>query len=102
MHSPSALTEHVSLNLAGIFLLDPVHAGKRYQQQCAWIVFVPAVVPERSYSSGGDKTARETFGVAPNPNPTVFLSFSRLTAGSEWEGSSSPHRFVPEKGTIHM
>ena len=24
MHSPSALTEHVSLNLAGIFLLDPV------------------------------------------------------------------------------
>ena len=25
MHSPSALTEHVSLNLAGFFLLDPVH-----------------------------------------------------------------------------
>ena len=24
MHSPSALTEHVSLNLAGFFLLDPV------------------------------------------------------------------------------
>ena len=24
MHSPSALTEHVSLNFAGIFLLDPV------------------------------------------------------------------------------
>ena len=24
MHSPSALTEHVSLNLAGTFLLDPV------------------------------------------------------------------------------
>ena len=26
MHSPSALTEHVSLNLAGFFLLDPVRA----------------------------------------------------------------------------
>ena len=25
MHSPSALTEHVSPNLAGFFLLDPVH-----------------------------------------------------------------------------
>ena len=25
MHSPSALTEQVSLNLAGTFLLDPVH-----------------------------------------------------------------------------
>ena len=25
MHSPSALAEHVSLNLAGTFLLDPVH-----------------------------------------------------------------------------
>ena len=24
MHSPSAITEHVSLNLAGFFLLDPV------------------------------------------------------------------------------
>ena len=24
MHSPSALTEHVSLNLAGFFSLDPV------------------------------------------------------------------------------
>ena len=27
MHSPSALTEYVSLNLAGTFLLDPVQAG---------------------------------------------------------------------------
>ena len=25
MHSPSALTEHVSRNLAGFFLLDPVY-----------------------------------------------------------------------------
>ena len=27
MHSPSALTEHVSPNLAGFFLLDPVYLG---------------------------------------------------------------------------
>ena len=34
MHSPSALTEHVSPNLAGFFLLDPVKsmrvAGNRW------------------------------------------------------------------------
>ena len=29
MHSPSALTEHVSLNLAGFFLLDPVYLVSR-------------------------------------------------------------------------
>ena len=29
MHSPSALTEHVSLNLAGIFLLDPVQGSTK-------------------------------------------------------------------------
>ena len=31
MHSPSALTEHVSLNLARLFfLLDPVHHSRKW------------------------------------------------------------------------
>ena len=38
MHSPSALTEHVSLNVARFFLLNPVQ-GKAYkretEQHCA-------------------------------------------------------------------
>ena len=34
MHSPSAITEHVSLNLAGFFSLDPV-----YQQKSFWANF---------------------------------------------------------------
>jgi len=34
MHSPSALTEHVSPNLAGIFLLDPVVLILKAQLDC--------------------------------------------------------------------
>ena len=35
MHSPSALTEHVSPNLAGFFLLDPVG---RVRHSFLWLV----------------------------------------------------------------
>ena len=34
MHSQSALTEHVSLNLAGFFLLDPVQRGAKIFSPC--------------------------------------------------------------------
>ena len=34
MHSPSALTEHVSLNLARFFLLDPVVLGQGLHREC--------------------------------------------------------------------
>ena len=33
MHSPSALTEHVSLNLAGFFLLNPVHSNRHLKEE---------------------------------------------------------------------
>ena len=35
MHSPLALTEHVSLNLAGTFLLDPV-SGHKAEKLCGY------------------------------------------------------------------
>ena len=34
MHSPLALTEHVSLNLAGSFLLDPVEMSTNLETPC--------------------------------------------------------------------
>ena len=38
MHSPPALTEHVSLNLARLFLLDPVHLS--YNQRLASLLLI--------------------------------------------------------------
>ena len=57
------LIQHLIGLIVGSPKCIPVHAGKRYQQQCAWIVFVPAVVmpwrlKEVTARAGGDKTAR--------------------------------------------
>ena len=53
IHSPSALTEHVSSNLAGIFLLDPVNEVMLIRSSCKHDIFVntpvgclPPFIPE--------------------------------------------------------
>ena len=44
MHSPSALTEHVSLNLARLFLLYPVRAARILDALIRYVAFGPTEV----------------------------------------------------------